>query len=303
MQATLGVKAGGMAALVDATRDDPLQWFATMGSVNGRFGGHGQTDYALASDMLSKQVQALSALRPDCAAINFDWPGWGGWGEAGMSVRPESRIALEQAGYTFMPPHEGVAHFIHEIRSGGHEGEVIILDDARIIDQDRIMPGVAEQAAFAAAAASAARMPLIDGVRELATGRLAAEVRFDPVRDAFLADHRFQDLPVLPSVINLEAVAEAASLLGGAPVNYLRDVEIRKMFRFHGAAGRTASLLATQKGNETFVELSAPFHNRQGMLVDPRIIFASGFAAARTTRPRRPLPRPFPQTAGWTLPI
>src|SRR5262249_28752593 len=48
--ATIAAKVDGAAALMALTRQDPLAFFVAFGSVSGRFGGHGQTDYSLASD-------------------------------------------------------------------------------------------------------------------------------------------------------------------------------------------------------------------------------------------------------------
>ena len=70
------------------TRQDPLEVFLAFGSVSGRFGGHGQTDYSLASDMLAKLIQRFRVERPDCASIVFHWPAWD---EIGMAMRAESR--------------------------------------------------------------------------------------------------------------------------------------------------------------------------------------------------------------------
>src|SRR5262245_22746307 len=47
---TIGAKVDGAAALMELTQRDPLKYFAAFGSVSGRFGGVGQTDYCTAND-------------------------------------------------------------------------------------------------------------------------------------------------------------------------------------------------------------------------------------------------------------
>jgi NAD(P)-dependent dehydrogenase (short-subunit alcohol dehydrogenase family) len=123
--ATVGVKFLGAMALVELTQGDPLRYFLAFGSLSGRFGGVGQTDYALANDALAKLIDWLRGQRPDCVSVAFHWPGWS---EVGMSVRPESRTSLELAGHRLMQPAEGVTHLLAELAAGGPAGEVLLLD-------------------------------------------------------------------------------------------------------------------------------------------------------------------------------
>ncbi|MEM9644448.1 MAG: beta-ketoacyl synthase N-terminal-like domain-containing protein, partial [Planctomycetota bacterium] len=47
-------KVDGCIHLAKLTESDPLEWFVGFGSISGRFGANGHTDYSLANDMLSK---------------------------------------------------------------------------------------------------------------------------------------------------------------------------------------------------------------------------------------------------------
>ena len=53
---TIAAKVDGAAILMDLTRDEPPRFFFGFGSISGRWGSIGQTDYALASDMLAKLI-------------------------------------------------------------------------------------------------------------------------------------------------------------------------------------------------------------------------------------------------------
>lgn len=121
---TVGVKYLGTLALVELTRADPLRYFLVFGSLSGRFGGVGQTDYAMANDAMAKVISCLRAERPECISVVFDWPAWA---EVGMSVRPTSQSSLRRVGHRFMSSAEGCRHFLRELAGGGSAGEVLFV--------------------------------------------------------------------------------------------------------------------------------------------------------------------------------
>ncbi len=107
-------KTDGAAALMELTQDDPLRYFVAFGSISGRFGANGHTDYSLANDMLAKQLDWFRRQRPECAAVAFHWHAWG---DVGMATKPETKLALELIDMQFMPAHEGVQHLIAELEA------------------------------------------------------------------------------------------------------------------------------------------------------------------------------------------
>ena len=124
---TLDVKVKGAITLLQEleTMSVAPDYVIGFSSVSGRFGGVGQTDYCMANDMLAKLVDWYSIHNPHCRSLCFHWPAWG---EIGMAVRPESKIALEAAGLNFMPPNEGINHLLDEIEFGSNEREIVIAD-------------------------------------------------------------------------------------------------------------------------------------------------------------------------------
>ncbi|MEX2112415.1 MAG: phosphopantetheine-binding protein [Pirellulales bacterium] len=122
--ATLGSKVDGALNLMRLTESDPVKWFVGFGSISGRLGSNGQTDYCLASDALCKLMTWYRAPRPGVRAVGFHWHAWD---EVGMAARPESASAMRLAdGPTNMPKREGINHLLREIYAGGPEGEVLI---------------------------------------------------------------------------------------------------------------------------------------------------------------------------------
>ncbi len=66
---TLAGKLDGAVALMSLTQNDPLRCFIGFGSIGGRYGGNGLSDYAAANDMFAKLCAWYQARRPDCAVL------------------------------------------------------------------------------------------------------------------------------------------------------------------------------------------------------------------------------------------
>jgi NAD(P)-dependent dehydrogenase (short-subunit alcohol dehydrogenase family) len=296
--ATITAKVDGAAALMALTRTDPLAFFVAFGSVSGRFGGHGQTDYSMASDMLSKLIGRFRAERPDCASVAIQWPAWD---QVGMAMRPESRVALSLAGQRFLPPAEGVTHLINELRAGAPEAEVLIFDGSGSLDRDGIMPTPAQGRAYNRRQTVMAGLPLIAGICALNEGRsLIADARFHPESDPFLRDHRFQGGPLLPAVIGLEALAEAATVLGnGKTVVGVRDVQIVNGLRFHPGRPQDARIYATITDRGVACQLCADFYGHHGKLIDPQRVYVKGLVELADCLTPLPLPPGDPAPADW----
>lgn len=124
VEATLAVKGTGMAALMDLTRSDPLQWFVAFGSLSGRFGNFAQADYAMANELLAKQLVWLRTARPDCRCTVFHWPGWS---DVGMAARAEGKEGLRRGHHNFLGMEQGMAHLLNELTQETPASEVVIV--------------------------------------------------------------------------------------------------------------------------------------------------------------------------------
>jgi NAD(P)-dependent dehydrogenase (short-subunit alcohol dehydrogenase family) len=219
---TLSSKCVGAANLMELTKRDSLEHFVAFGSTSGRFGGLGQADYSLASDLLAKMTGAFAKERPQTRCVCFHWPAWD---DVGMAVRPESRMALERGGLKFMPSREGVEHLIGELTAASSDHEVLILDGPGMLDTDGTLVrsvasepvttfGVAPEQlpnrdADIETKSSDCGTPLVEPVRRIAENQYEAIVRLDPTRDVFLKDHRLREKPFLAAVVTMELFARA----------------------------------------------------------------------------------------------
>lgn len=216
----------GAIALAEATMADPLEWFVGFGSISGRFGANGHTDYSAANDMLAKIVDRLRQQRPSTRCVTFHWHAWG---DIGMATKPEAKLALEMIGMEFMPATVGLQHFLTELEYGGDLPEVLITDRNYI---RKFFPGFGESLDAALA------LPMLDpsGRTELQSGQLVDNgwtVTLDPRRDRFLSEHLVGGKPTLPFVVALEMMAEAAKHTSiGKPIRLIRNAEAIHALKF-----------------------------------------------------------------------
>ncbi|MFZ4765069.1 MAG: C45 family autoproteolytic acyltransferase/hydrolase, partial [Roseimicrobium sp.] len=286
IETTMDAKVDGAAALMELTAGDPVEYFVGFGSVSGRFGGQGQTDYSMASDMLAKLVAMYRSERPTCAAVAIHWPAWA---EVGMAMRPESRLVLEMSEQSFMPPLEGVGHLIAELEAGAPEAEVVFTGEhSGSLDLDHTLPSLVERQAYRRRDALLPRLPLVAGVHGLHEPEcLVAELRFEPAHDVFLTQHRHRGVPILPACVGIECLVEAASLLSPEKeVVGVRDVEVINGYRFFSERRQHASVLASMHQTGVRCELVANFYDREGRLTDPQRVYMSGSVELADARER-----------------
>jgi len=287
----IGSKVDGCVALYQATKPDPLEWFIGFGSISGRFGANGHTDYSLANDMLAKCVSRVRVDRPDVRCVTFHWHAWG---DIGMAAKPEAKLALEMIGMQFMPAKEGLKHFLDEIDFGGDESEVLITD------RNYIRKFFPNGDTFETPANAA---PMLCSSGLLAMTNLPARdyvVTLNPITDRFLAEHRVMDRPTLPVVMALEMMAEAAGQTrAGAKIVCCRDVVVRQAIKFATQDSMAVQLHAIGGDlNDNRWAMKADVRRKDGRMVEEgRTYFEASFVTASRGESIRVLKRP--NTDGW----
>jgi malonyl CoA-acyl carrier protein transacylase len=221
-ESVFNVKAKGWDALMAATRDDRLEFLVAFGSVAGRFGNIGQTDYSAANEYLAKAVKQEAARRKCLVGTTI---AWGPWGEVGMATKGSILQIMHASGVTPIPTTEGVRHFLAELAQPGVR-ESVVAGEVGAIDADGQVVAKGWDLASAIAnqliADKADRFRLLESVESLVPDRsLVATVVVDQARDPGLRDHKVDGVPYLPGVFGIEAFAEAASLLAPKDHSFL----------------------------------------------------------------------------------
>lgn len=220
--ATLGGKVYGLLHLLHGFKDRAPSHVVAFSSVSGRFGGHGQTDYALANELMARITTHYRARHPRVRVSVLDWPAWD---EIGMAARGSSRVFLEKAGQAFMPPTEGANHVVRELWSGLSESEVLFAHELGALDLDHQLPP--NTGSFA----TPADLPAL-GLPVRRDTDLDIYERTLRADEPFLDQHRMGATPILPGVMALEMFRELVAQSGAeftvGEVEILQAIKVRE---------------------------------------------------------------------------
>ena len=196
-------KVGGLCALLDATATDALKLICVFSSMAARTGNVGQSDYAMANEILNKVALAEQARRgPACLVRAL---GWGPW-DSGM-VTPGLKAMFESRGISLVPLADGARAFVSDVLDGETDSPEVTLGDG-------VMAGLPTHP-----------MP--------AEGRIARVVAH-VTRQPYLLDHRIQGNVVLPVVQALEwFVRMAEACRPGQRVDRLLDLRVLRGVTLH----------------------------------------------------------------------
>lgn len=170
-----GTKVMGLAALLNATAADPLRFICLFSSVAARAGNVGQTDYAMANEVLNRVAAAEAERREACRVKAIGWGAWNG----GM-VTPELRRHFEGRGVRLIPVELGARHFVDELLLP--EIEVVVLPQSSAI-----------------------------GLGGSGASTWSMEIRCDERHFPCLADHVIADVPVVPVALVIDWFSRAAA--------------------------------------------------------------------------------------------
>ena len=179
-----------------------MRLLVTFGSIIARTGLPGEADYATANEWLAALTREFQASHPRCRCLALEWSVWSG---AGMGERLGRIESLLQQGITPITVDEGVRTFCNLLRQpapavslvvAGRFGEPPTL---KMIEPELPLRRFLER-----------KRVFYPGVELVVDAELS--LRTDP----YLADHVVQKQPLLPAVLGLEAMAQAAMALAGS---------------------------------------------------------------------------------------
>ncbi|MEB3198867.1 MAG: SDR family NAD(P)-dependent oxidoreductase [Candidatus Sericytochromatia bacterium] len=202
-------KVAGLRALWQALDVQELRHLVLFSSITARVGRLGQSDYAMANEVLNKFARRLSATQPTLRVMSV---GWGPW-DGGM-VTPALKAMFAAEGVGILPLNEGSVWLAAELgRDRPAAPELIVLgptDGLRVASENQAAPVVAPA-------------PAEERLQTVMRRDLA--VRTHP----FMGDHVLNGKAVLPVAIMLEWMVHAASQLRpGAALIGFDDFELLK---------------------------------------------------------------------------
>ncbi len=195
---TLAPKLDGLVAAFGAIPSESLRWVVTFGSIMDRLGLADEAHYALANAAQSDLAQRLAP--PHTRVHALDWSVWAG---AGMGERLGTLEHLAAKGVAALSLDDALTAFVDVLTRP-------YLPDGPVVLTSRIGPH-----AGIALARAPPSLRYLDRVQVFYPGQeIVAESTLREVTDPYLADHTLDGLAVVPGVLLLEAMQQAASAIG-----------------------------------------------------------------------------------------
>lgn len=237
-------EAATLEHLVASVRPGQLRLIVTFGSVAGRYGLAGESMLALATGALAGRAGQLARAADNCQSLHVDIPAWS---TGGLGDRPE--LADEFAATGTAPIDLGAASrlLLKIMTTSG-------LPD-RLTMHGRVSGPAARTARpLDTAELRAAGLPsggrFLRNVKVYYPGiELICEARLSLQSDPYLSDYRVDGLPVLPGVLALEALSEAASVLAGQPTRVARKVQMELPIVIPAGAEAELRIFAQRTGS------------------------------------------------------
>lgn len=283
-EATVSAKVDGLVHLLHVTAEDPIRFIVGFSSVSGRFGGHGQVDYAMANEAMSHLLHQHRARHPE---RHVSVMSWAAFSEVGLAARSSARTFLERTGQAFMTPNEGANHLMRELAAGLPEAEVTICERLEALDLDRLMVPQIERAGWLYAATQLARSPMLGDLIRHTDDETILE-RDLQASEPFLRDHCMGSTPILPAVIALETFFELARAEAHRPVR-LAFAEILTPMKV--PEGTTLRVRPTLRDRE--LTLTASPQRPDGLTLEPDRVHVRG--RFETMAPIPPVVLPMPK--------
>lgn len=198
----LSVKLDGLLSLLGAVQLNDLDHLVLFSSVAGFYGNVGQTDYAIANEILSKAALLFKTNHPKThvSAIN-----WGAW-DSGM-VSGELKAQFEAAGISLVNSEGGAAMLVNELNT-------------EYADQPQVIIGGTLPAA-------------VSHIGALQTHRIHRKLSLE--NNPFLKHHTIQGNPVLPVVNAVGWMAQCCErLYPDFTVFKIEDTKLFKGILFDG---------------------------------------------------------------------
>jgi acyl transferase domain-containing protein len=241
--AVYNTKIEGLLSLLACCQQDKLQQFVLFSSAAGFYGNAGQSDYAIANDILNKTAYRFKALHPAAQVLSFNWGPWDG----GMVTADLKRMFTERGVY-IIPLDAGAQLFVNELGADSNRCPQLLVGND--------MGGVP-----VAQPEDSSKKSLVS---HLSRTLLAAN-------NPFIADHQIGAEQVLPTVCAIAYMVEAAQAI--YPDYLYSGFENYKLFKgiiFNNAQARKLDIdlqLVAQSPELLSIEAKISSTDRSGKTV------------------------------------
>ncbi|MBL0887266.1 type I polyketide synthase [Myceligenerans indicum] len=201
LRAAVAPKVDGLRNVLAALDLTTLRHVIGFGSIIGRAGLAGEGHYALANDWMTAELAALAEAHHHLRVRSLEWSVWSG---TGMGENLGVVELLKQQGIEPVDTDRGLAQLRRALTAPDHPVTSLVCSRVGSLPTLGFLRGELPLARFT-------ERVVVDypGVELVTEAELTA--RTDP----YLLDHRFEGQLLLPAVLGLEAMAQAATALSG----------------------------------------------------------------------------------------
>lgn len=174
-------KVKGLENLLSCIKPSQLEYLVLFSSVTGFYGNIGQTDYAIANEILNKSAHLVKQRYPECHVVAINWGGW----DSGM-VTPQLKKEFARRGIDILPVEVGTQMLVNELHPANQ-------GTAQVVIGSPMVPPPA---------------PLNSQLRTYSIRRqLSLEA------NPFLLDHTIAGKPVLPATCAVSWIVDSCEQL------------------------------------------------------------------------------------------
>lgn len=232
------IKAVGLYELLTAVPPKQLKHLHVISSVLGRTGMMRQADYALSNAWLDGAVKAVLAKFPDLHGFSI---GYSAWEETGIATKSGSLQMLRNIGTTAVKTEEGTAAYLDLVLGSCPYSAYVCLGRLAGELEAKLMPTI--------------RLPkwrFLDTTLRFVPGvDLAVEAKITHEEDLYIPEHVFAGTPLMPTVMALEGMVQAAmACIGTKELPVVRDISLKRPLivpKDSGVVVRTLALVEAPK--------------------------------------------------------
>ncbi|BAY76692.1 beta-ketoacyl synthase [Nostoc linckia NIES-25] len=174
-------KVKGLENLLRCVLPNQLNYLVLFSSVVGFYGNVGQSDYAIANEILNKSAHLFKLNYPHCHVVAINWGPW----DSGM-VSPELKQAFAERNIETIPIQIGTKMLAEELASANQESVQVVIGSPLVYIPDKLSNG-------------------------LKSFRIHRHLKL--ATNPFLQDHVIAGYPVLPATCGLLWIANTCEQL------------------------------------------------------------------------------------------
>ncbi|OPH10865.1 type I polyketide synthase [Cylindrospermopsis raciborskii] len=174
-------KVHGLENLLNIVETNQLEYLILFSSVVGFYGNVGQTDYAIANEILNKSAHVIKHKHPNCHVVSINWGPW----DSGM-VSPELQTAFAQRGIETIPQELGSSILVDQLRNSDSTMTQVVIGSPLVY-----IPSTLSS--------------------ELKTHQITRQLKLN--YNPFLQDHVIAGNPVLPATCGLSWISSSCEQL------------------------------------------------------------------------------------------